>query len=64
MKRFVRKGQEEEKQERGISMQALLSPLTELADYQEIVKNRGKEEGFIQIAGCVNSQKTHLMYAL
>ena len=45
-------------------MQALLSPLTELADYQEIVKNRGKEEGFIQIAGCVNSQKTHLMYAL
>ena len=45
-------------------MQALLSPLTELADYQEIVKNRGKVEGFIQIAGCVNSQKTHLMYAL
>ena len=45
-------------------MQALLSPLTELADYQEIVKKRGREKGYIQIAGCVNSQKTHLMYAL
>ena len=45
-------------------MQALLSPLSELADYQEIIKNTGREPGFIQIAGCVNSQKTHLMYAL
>ncbi|HJA65181.1 MAG TPA: transcription-repair coupling factor [Candidatus Mediterraneibacter cottocaccae] len=45
-------------------MQALLAPLTELADYQEILRDRGKENGFIQIAGCVNSQKTHLMYAL
>ena len=45
-------------------MQALLEPLTELADYQDIVKDRKKEKGIIQIAGCVNSQKTHLMYAL
>lgn len=45
-------------------MQALLAPLTELADYQEIVRDRRKEKGFTQITGCVNSQKTHLMYAL
>ena len=45
-------------------MQALLAPLTELADYQEILKNRQSREGVIQVAGCVNSQKTHLMYAL
>ena len=45
-------------------MQALLAPLGELADYQEILKVRKKEEGIIQIAGCVGSQKTHLMYAL
>lgn len=45
-------------------MQALLEPLTELADYQDIVRERNKERGIIQIAGCVNSQKTHLMYAL
>ena len=45
-------------------MQALLAPLGELADYQEILKGRKKGEGIIQIAGCVGSQKTHLMYAL
>ena len=45
-------------------MQALLAPLGELADYQEILKVRKKEDGIIQIAGCVGSQKTHLMYAL
>ena len=45
-------------------MKALLAPIAELADYQEIRKERDKESGLIQIAGCVNSQKTHLMYAL
>ena len=45
-------------------MQAFLAPLGELADYQEMLKNRRKGEGIIQVAGCVNSQKTHLMYAL
>ena len=45
-------------------MQALLAPLGELADYQEILKDRKKGNGIIQIAGCVGSQKTHLMYAL
>ena len=45
-------------------MNALLSPLSELADYEEILKNRKKGSGILQITGCVNSQKTHLMYAL
>ena len=45
-------------------MQAFLAPLTELADYQEMLRNRRRGEGFIQVAGCVNSQKTHLMYAI
>ena len=45
-------------------MQAFLAPLEELADYQEILRDRRKGTGIIQIAGCVNSQKTHLMYAL
>ncbi len=45
-------------------MNALLSPLSELADYEEILKNRKKELGIMQITGCVNSQKTHFMYAL
>ena len=45
-------------------MKALLAPLAELADYQDIRRERDKESGLIQIAGCVNSQKAHLMYAL
>ena len=42
-------------------MKALLAPLEELADYEEIRKNRTKENGMIQIAGCVNTQKIHLL---
>lgn len=45
-------------------MKALLAPLEELADYQEIRRERDKGSGLIRITGCVNSQKTHLMYAL
>ncbi|MCI6465929.1 MAG: transcription-repair coupling factor [Faecalicatena sp.] len=45
-------------------MQAFLAPLAELAEYKEIFGRRLKEKGILQIAGCVNSQKTHLMYAL
>ena len=45
-------------------MQALIHPLTELADYEEIVKNKRKGPGAIRILGCVNSQKTHMMYGL
>lgn len=42
-------------------MKALLAPLEELADYEEIRKNRTKENGMIQISGCVNTQKIHLL---
>lgn len=45
-------------------MQALLAPLTELADYQDILRERKKGKGVIQVSGCTNSQKVHLMYAL
>lgn len=42
-------------------MKALLAPLAELADYEETRKNRTKENGMIQISGCVNTQKIHLL---
>lgn len=42
-------------------MKVLLAPLAELADYEEIRKNRTKENGMIQISGCVNTQKIHLL---
>lgn len=45
-------------------MQALTAPLKELAEYEEIIKGRRSGPGIVRIAGCVNSQKTHMMYAL
>lgn len=45
-------------------MQAFLAPLVELAEYEDIFGRRIKDRGILQIAGCVSSQKTHLIYAL
>ena len=45
-------------------MEALTGPLHELAEFEEIWKQRKKGSGMLQISGCVNSQKTHLMFAL
>ncbi len=45
-------------------MQALIRPLNELAEFDELYKSRMKDRGMIRICGCVNSQKTHMMYAL
>ena len=45
-------------------MQAFTAPLTELADFETVLKKRREQKGFVQFAGCVNSQKTHMMYAL
>ena len=45
-------------------MQALLAPLKELAEYEEIYKKRGAAPGMLLIANCSGSQKTHLMYSL
>lgn len=45
-------------------MQALIGPLNELAEFEEIQKQKKNKAGMIRISGCVNSQKTHMMYAL
>ncbi len=45
-------------------MQAFFAPLPELAEFQEIYSKRQEKKGILQITGCVNSQKTHLAYAL
>ncbi len=45
-------------------MQAFTAPLEQLAEYREILDRRREERGILQIAGCVNSQRTHFMYAL
>lgn len=45
-------------------MQAFTAPLTELAEFETVRKMRKEKRGILQLAGCVSSQKTHMMYAL
>ena len=45
-------------------MQALIGPLKELAEFEEICKKKMDGPGMLKITGCVSSQKTHMMYAL
>ena len=45
-------------------MKAFFGPLKEIAEFNDIYDNRRKENGILQIAGCVTSQKTHLAAAL
>lgn len=45
-------------------MQALLRPLNELAEFEEIRRHKMERPGMMKISGCVNSQKSHMMYAL
>ncbi len=45
-------------------MQALLAPLCELAEYDEMKKALRKKSGPIALTGCVDSQKLHIIYGL
>ena len=45
-------------------MQALLAPLTELAEYSDIKNFIQKKKDVTAISGCVDSQKLHMIYGL
>ena len=45
-------------------MQALLAPLQELAEYDDLRKALKKNSGPISLTGCVDSQKLHMIYGL
>ena len=45
-------------------MRALLAPLEELGEYEEIKKMLAKERVSIALSGCVDSQKLHMIYGL
>ena len=45
-------------------MQALLKPLTELAEYSEIKSDIRKKSVSLSVSGCVDSQKLHMIYGL
>ena len=45
-------------------MQALLAPLKELAEYDQMRECLRKTKGPIALTGCVDSQKLHMVYGL
>ena len=45
-------------------MQALIAPLKELAEYDEIRKVTRQGKGTVALSGCVDSQKLHMIYGL
>lgn len=45
-------------------MRALLAPLEELGEYEEIKKMLAKKQASIALSGCVDSQKLHMIYGL
>lgn len=45
-------------------MDTFYEPLLELEAFGQIREQLKKEEGLQLITGCVDSQKTHLMYSL
>lgn len=45
-------------------MKAFTAPLRELAELEEIYKEKRKKPGMLLLSGCVTSQKTHMIYAL
>lgn len=45
-------------------MRALLAPLEELGEYEEIKKLLAKDQAAISLSGCVDSQKLHMIYGL
>ncbi|MBD5514667.1 MAG: transcription-repair coupling factor [Lachnospiraceae bacterium] len=45
-------------------MRALLAPLEELGEYEEIKKMLVKERASVALSGCVDSQKLHMIYGI
>ena len=45
-------------------MEAFLQPLQGLAEFEEIKKRCGANRGILNVSGCMESQKVHLMYGL
>ncbi|MDO4556619.1 MAG: CarD family transcriptional regulator, partial [Lachnospiraceae bacterium] len=45
-------------------MKALIQPLLNMSEFQELSGRLGKKQGIIQISGCMDSQKAHLLHGL
>ena len=45
-------------------MQVFMQPLEKLTEYEEIRSRLSKNQGLLQLSGCVESQKAHMIYGL
>ena len=45
-------------------MKTLLQPLTELAEFEEIRTSLPENTGILEVTGCMETQKVHLMVGL
>ena len=45
-------------------MRALLAPLEELGEYEEIKKMLVSKQACVALSGCVDSQKLHMVYGI
>ena len=45
-------------------MEAFLSPLKESGEYEKIQAALLKGEGIVELSGCIDSQKLHMIYGL
>lgn len=45
-------------------MKAFIQPLQKMAEFEELSGKLGKKQGIVQISGCMDSQKAHLLYGL
>lgn len=45
-------------------MKAFIQPLQNLAEFEQIQKCAGENRGILEISGCIESQKVHMMYGL
>ena len=43
-------------------MRSFTEPLLELGDYRKIKEELIKQEGIVQVSGCIDAQKPHFMY--
>ena len=45
-------------------MKAFMAPLQGLAEFEQIKEKSKTNKGILQVSGCMESQKSHLMYGL
>ena len=45
-------------------MRAFTAPLENLEEYEQIRERLKKNQGVLQVSGCIESQKSHFMYCL